>query len=79
MTRRERHLRIINDFDEKSVRWAMQRLKARHGFDLLTDEAVELLARQVLSDYRRTQEMNARNRAIAEQQRKPAQEARDAD
>ena len=65
MTRRERHLRIIDGFDDRSVRYAFDKLRARHGFDLLSNEAVERLAREVLADWKRHKEMAARNRALA--------------
>lgn len=69
MTRRERHLKIVSGFDDRTVRYAFVCLQARHGFNLLSDEAVEMLAREVLAIHKRRQETNARNRALSEERR----------
>ncbi len=64
LTRRERHERIIEWFGRDSftrrIFFQSQRL------DVLTDEAIEELARKQLSDYAATQRRNAENRKISE-------------
>lgn len=62
MTRRERHLRILESFGRvgKLDRdWVLQRL----GFAAFTDEAIEAITRATVDGHRRSQKMNAENRA----------------
>jgi hypothetical protein len=65
MPRRDRHIQIIQSYDDKQVRWAMGAVNARLGHDALTDEAVELLAQQLGRERRIRNRMNAENRRIA--------------
>ena len=65
MTRRERHIRILDNFGglrsasgSRRVGAKLDHLLYRHGLKLLTDEAVEMLASAVWNSYRRTQRMN---------------------
>lgn len=64
MTRRERHLAIINNFGRESRRWEFDSLMERLGTDALTDEAVEDFAASLVRSARRRAKMNAANRAI---------------
>jgi len=68
MTRRERIERIVASF---SPAWLgrpddrfIQDLLRRRGMSILTDEAIEELARDLVSDLRRAQRMNRENRKI---------------
>jgi hypothetical protein len=70
MTRRQRHLRILDNFGglrgltgSHRVKWEFDRLISIHGLDLLTDEAVEMLASRTVSSHRFTQRINRENRA----------------
>ncbi len=66
MTRRQRLLNILENFgglQHRSVKWELDRLLAKHGFELLTDDAIENLTTLVVRDWRRTQRMNRENRA----------------
>lgn len=65
MTRRERHERIVRWFDERSFRFARDRLLARRGLAAFTDEALEEFASDLWRTYRRIQEMNRQNRERA--------------
>ena len=68
MTRRERHLNIINWFCERRRVEVLSRLmdRKRYEYEPLTDQAVEELARMLLASYAYSQKLNARNRAIRE-------------
>jgi hypothetical protein len=70
MTRRERHIRILDNFDGlrmvtgcRIVRSELDRLITRHGFELFTDKAIEMLTAATVRDWKRTQRMNRENRA----------------
>ena len=65
MTRRERLERIANWFDDRSFRFARDRLLSRHGLSAFTDEALEELASDLWRTYQREQEINRRNRELA--------------
>jgi hypothetical protein len=70
MNRRDRHVRILHNFGglrsltgSRTVAAELDHLLYQHGLALLTDEAVEMLTRAVWRSHRRTQCMNAQNRA----------------
>jgi hypothetical protein len=63
MTRRERHLRIIEWFDDRHRRWQLDALLHRRKMTVFTDDAIEELAAALVRDYRREQKMNRENRA----------------
>ena len=65
MTRRERHLYIIDRFPTRFQRYCLSVLIARHGFDLFTDEAIERLTVEIVGEHRRSQKMAAHNREVA--------------
>ena len=72
MTRRERHLRIIDWMDERNRRLELDILLQRRGMTVFTDEAVEELASMLVKSHRRMQAMNKRNREIAANRTKTA-------
>ncbi len=64
MTRRERHIRIVENFglDSRWTRYAMQHLTAKRGIaDLLSDEAIRELATMLVQDYARQKKFSAEN------------------
>ena len=69
MTRRDRLLRIIDNFGgvgpygHPSAKHGFQRTLAKHGLSLFTDEAIELIVREIVRDWKRTKRMNRENRA----------------
>jgi hypothetical protein len=70
MNRRARHIHIIDNFGGlesrsgcRTVKFEFDRLLSVHGLDLLTDEAVEMLASRVVASYRFSQKLNRENRA----------------
>lgn len=69
MTRRERHIRILDNFGglrgSHRVKREFDRLLSIHGLDLLTDEAVEMLAARTVSSHRFSQRINRENRERA--------------
>ncbi len=69
MTRRERMLRIVESHGEERASWELSGMMARRGrmkrLELLTDEAIDELARRLVVSHRRQQRMNAENRRIA--------------
>lgn len=65
MTRRERHLRIIESFGSDWARRALIRMIDRKGLKGLPDEVVEDLARELWDDRCRRNRMNDQNRKIA--------------
>lgn len=70
MTRRERLTRIVEWFEDRRSRRQLDDLIAKRGLTILTDEAMEELARRCVADYRFGQKLNRENRA-----RRVAQEA----
>jgi len=67
MTRRDRLVRILENFgnlQHRNVKWELDRLLVRHGLSLFTDEAIEMLTRAVVRDWKRTQRMNRENRKL---------------
>ena len=65
MTRRERHARIINSFEERSFRWERDGVLAKMGLAAFSDDAIELFAGNLVRSRRRHQKMNRENRARA--------------
>lgn len=63
MTRRERHLRIIESFGRDCERYHLANVLARHGLSILTDEGVEKLTQAIVSGHKRQQRYNRENRA----------------
>lgn len=66
MTTRADHLRVIRDFDSRTIDYAITRLLIRKGLtllDVLPDDMVAELAGHMLADWRYTRELNERNRA----------------
>lgn len=64
MTRRQRHIRILDNFGERRVQWELDRLLARNGLALFTDEAIEALATAVVHQRHSERKMHADNRKI---------------
>jgi hypothetical protein len=67
MTKRERHLRILDGFGglQGIPMRHLDHIIAVHGLVLFTDEAIELLTKHTIVNWRRTQRMNADNRKLA--------------
>lgn len=63
MTRRERHIRIIDSFPSQDRRFHQNQLLARLDLAALTDEAVETLASTMVSSFKWQQRENAKQRA----------------
>lgn len=64
MTRRERHVRIIeNHGDNPSTRYEFDRVVNARKLGALNDEAVEALARALTASYKRQQRYNREARA----------------
>lgn len=63
MTRRERHLRIIESFGRDRGRYHLTEIIARHGLSVLTNEGVELLTRSIVDSHKLQQRYNRENRA----------------
>jgi hypothetical protein len=63
MTRRQRHLRIIEDFGRDRMRYHLAEVLARHGLALLTDEGIETLTRSIVTSHKTQQRYNRENRA----------------
>jgi hypothetical protein len=63
MTRRQCHLRIIEDFGRDRMRYHLAEVLARHGLDILTDEGIEILTRSIVTSHRTLQRYNRENRA----------------
>lgn len=66
MTRRERHLRIIENFGSRSQHQALDRLLARKGLTILSDDGVEQLVRLTLSDWQHHKRCIEHNRKLAQ-------------
>jgi hypothetical protein len=62
MTRRQRHLRIVESFGRDRMRYHLAEVLARHGLDILTDEGVEILTRSIVTSLRFQQKCNRENR-----------------
>lgn len=63
MTRRQRHLRIIESFGRDRMRYHLAEVMARHGLDILTDGGVEILTRSIVTSHKTQQRYNRENRA----------------
>jgi hypothetical protein len=63
LTRRDRCLRIVNSFDDGNRRYHLSVLLACNGLDVLTDGAVEDLARLMMRAHTLQQRLNRENRA----------------
>jgi hypothetical protein len=64
MKRRDKHIRIIEQFEVDRFRH-FERFTQRHGLRLFTDEAVEEYAAWLVSEARLHAKINRRNREIA--------------
>jgi hypothetical protein len=65
MTRRERHLHIIDSFGlDNRARRALDRLIAGKGLAVLSDDGVEQLTRLLLADLATAKRYNALNRKL---------------
>lgn len=64
MTRRERHLRIIENFGRDRARRHLEQVIARHGLAALTDEGVEKVAKSLVSGHKLQQRYNREARAL---------------
>lgn len=70
MTRRERHLRIIESFGDLTswrapgIDHAFRELVRRRGFAILTDEAVEELVRLRLAELKFRKKIDRQNRDL---------------
>ncbi len=58
MERRERHLRILENFGSERTRFHREQIVARLGMSAFTDEAVEAIARHLLHSHRQQQRFN---------------------
>lgn len=63
MTRRERHIRIIDSFGHDRERYHLASVLARHGLSVLTDDGVEKLAKAIVTGHKLQQRYNRENRA----------------
>jgi hypothetical protein len=68
MTRRERHLRIIENFGQDRARYHLSVMLARHGLSLLNDEGVEKVARSLVTGHKTQQRYNREARALRARQ-----------
>lgn len=65
MNRRERHLRIIENFGRDWPHRTMREiLLPRKGFSILSDEGIELLARELLAEVAFSKKIAAHNRNL---------------
>lgn len=65
MTRRERHIRIIESWRDSSIfRFCRGRVVALRGLAAFNDETIEELARSLVDGRRRQQKMNKQNREL---------------
>lgn len=64
MTRRERHLRIVESFGRDRERYHLADVIARHGLTVLTDKGVEKLAHSIVSSHKLQQRYNREARAL---------------
>jgi hypothetical protein len=63
MTRRERHLRIIESFGRDRERYHLAEILARHGLTLFTDEGIQKLTQSIVRSHKLQQKFNRDNRA----------------
>lgn len=66
MTRRERHIRIVENFglDSQSGRYHLQRLMAKRKLAAFNDEAVRELATMLVSARANSNKINEQNRRL---------------
>lgn len=64
MTRRERHIRILDNMGERRVKWELEGLLVRNGLSLFSDEAIEVLATRCWRSLRDERRRNAENRKL---------------
>lgn len=62
MNRRQRHLRIIENFGKDRERYHLVEVLARHGLTILSDEGIEKLASRIVQSHQRQQRYNRENR-----------------
>ena len=65
MTTRERKVEFLNGFGYGYLHKAVSEMFYARGEDWLTDEQLEDLTRAAISNWRATQRLNRRNRALA--------------
>lgn len=65
MTRRERHIRIIESWGlySHTYRFERDRVIGRMGYSAFTDEAIEAMAAGMVNGKRRQEKYNAANKA----------------
>ena len=63
MTRRERHLRIIENFGRDRERYHLTQVIARYGLTILTDDGVKKVALSLVSGHKLQQRYNRESRA----------------
>lgn len=63
MTRRQRHLRIVESFGRDRERYHLADVLAKHGLSILTDEGIELLTRSIVNSHKVQQRYNREARA----------------
>jgi hypothetical protein len=67
MTRRQRHLNILENFGRDRTRYYLAEVLARHGLSILTDDGIEKVTRAMVTSHKTQQRYNreARARRIA--------------
>lgn len=68
MTRRERHLRIIESFGRDRERYHLANVIAHHGLSILTDDGIEKLTTSIVKSHKLQQRYNREARAIRARQ-----------
>ena len=63
MNRRDRHIRILENFGRDAVRFHRDSVIAKLGLAAFSDAALEAIARDTVSSYRRQQRYNREWRA----------------
>jgi hypothetical protein len=63
-TTRERKIKFINSFGHNAMRTAVTEAYCRNGVDWLTDEQLDEIVRDQISNWKFTKRLNRRNREI---------------
>ena len=66
MTRRERMIRVFHGFGTKQRAAAMDRMVERLGLNAFTDDAIDELARTIVSEWKYQNRRNEQNRRLSE-------------
>ena len=61
---RERNEQLIREFGVNAPAKAVERMFARYGLGILSDEHLEEIATDMVRDWERQERLNERNRAI---------------